>query len=87
MQRLSRDLRFYTFAIPVAVLASWGYADSFKTFKNIASDAMTFICDPNADVDKKYPHIGYDGIVMRQAHTPIPPRYPPSSPPPHVGPQ
>ena len=80
MQLLSRDLRFYTFAIPAAALASWGYADSFKSFKNIASDASAAIVSGLVDVDKKYPHIGYDGLIMRQTLTPIPPRQRPMVP-------
>jgi hypothetical protein len=80
MHRLSRDLRFYTFAIPAAALASWGYADSFKSFKNIASDASAAIVSGLVDVDKKYPHIGYDGLIMRQTLTPIPPRQRPMVP-------
>jgi len=80
MHRLSRDLRFYTFAIPAAALASWGYADSFKSFKNIASDASTAIVSGLVDVDKKYPHIGYDGLIMRQTLTPIPPHQRPMVP-------
>ena len=32
MTKLPRDLRFYTFAIPISALAGWGYADSFNTY-------------------------------------------------------
>ena len=32
MTKLPRDLRFYTFAIPISVFAGLGYADSFKTY-------------------------------------------------------
>jgi len=61
MSRLPRDLRFYTFAIPTAALAAWGYADSFNTF-GAAMQNIKKLAKEHTQV--KSPGISYDGLIM-----------------------
>ena len=65
MSRLPRDLRFYTFAIPVCALAGWGYADSFNTFNTGVKNFGDFMTKTfNNGSGGRGPQIGYDGLVM-----------------------
>ena len=61
MTRLPKDLRFYTFAIPTAALAGWGYADSFNTYGNILQKFRHIVINDHS----KSPEISYDGLVMK----------------------
>lgn len=68
MTPLPRDLRFYTFAIPITLLAGWGFADSLNNYHNYNKlknyYVQNFLKTPS-NTTRSHPSIGYDGLVLR----------------------
>jgi len=63
MSQLPKQLRFYTYAIPISLFAGIGYATSFKSLETIKTYGNNLLTNINK-YHTSAPDVSYTGLIM-----------------------